>query len=454
MPDIILLGATGFTGRLITRYLSTHPQRGKFTWAIAGRSVPKLEALAKEVGLSTDVAIVQVDVTNASEVERVVKTARVIINTVGPYHRWGTPVVRACVRHAVHYVDLTGETPWIREIIKEFDYAATKSGAIIVPSCGMDSVPSDISAYISNKTLKSALEERENDGTGSSVTTSLTAFDFKGGVSGGTLSTMMVTMEEVDRQDLSEASRPYSLSPVVGKHTPAFQALYRLAVPGEQPIVGGPFVMRGPNSAIVQRTFGLLELEAMLRKTNTQTLDSEVRARRERYGPLFQYDEFMVTSSVPGALLFSVAFVVTFMSLYALSPVRWLVKKFMPQPGEGPSDEAMKDGYLIGTNLTTSASNPPLQVKSVVRLKGDPGYLLTAAMISESALSLLLPPRSSNSSADSTSYSAIPTLPLLAQKGGVLTPMTAFGDVLLKRLEDTGLFEFTSTVVTEKQKSV
>jgi short subunit dehydrogenase-like uncharacterized protein len=117
MPDILLLGATGFTGRLVARYLAAHPQRGRFTWAVVARSRTKLEALAKELKLSREVALVILDVTNEEDVQRIIKTARVVINTVGPFHRYGTPVVRACVRNAVHYVDTTGETPWIRDII-------------------------------------------------------------------------------------------------------------------------------------------------------------------------------------------------------------------------------------------------------------------------------------------------------------------------------------------------
>lgn len=120
MPDIILLGATGFTGRLVVRYLAAHPQRGRFTWAVAARSPAKLEALTKELKLSPDVGLVILDVTNEKDVQRVVKTARVVINTVGPFHLYGTPVVQACVRNAVHYVDTTGETPWIWDIIRKY----------------------------------------------------------------------------------------------------------------------------------------------------------------------------------------------------------------------------------------------------------------------------------------------------------------------------------------------
>ncbi|KAF8624483.1 hypothetical protein AX17_007112 [Amanita inopinata Kibby_2008] len=458
MPDIIVLGATGFTGRLISRYLAAHPQHDKFTWAIAGRSRTKLDTLVKDLELPPKVAVVKLDVTDEQEVERVVKTTRVVINTVGPFYRWGTPVVRACVRNSVHYVDLTGETPWIRDIIKEFDYAATKTGAIIVPSCGMDSIPSDISAYLSNRTLKSIPESSQMDNTRNAIfaTTSTTAYNLKGGISGGTLGTIMTIIEEVDGNQLKYSRRPYSISPVVGTPIKSFQALYNLAIPGEATIVGGHFFMRGANTAIVQRTFGLLELQAIEeeKKRPAPAKDILTTVRKQRYGPLFKYDEFLVTSSAWQAGLLSLAVVIGFISLYAISPIRWLLKKYMPQPGEGPSDEFMKQGYLIGTNLTTSASDPPTQVKSVLKLKGDPGYLLTAVMISESALSLLLPPPSADSLETTTTYSAIPTLPALAQKGGVLTPMTAFGDVLICRLEDTGLFEFSSSVVREKPKTV
>jgi short subunit dehydrogenase-like uncharacterized protein len=117
--DLLVLGATGFTGRLIIRYLSQHPLRGAFTFAIGARSPTKVKALLQDLGLVHDssIPIVQVDVTNKAEVENAVKNTRVVINTVGPYWRWGTPVVAACAKAGVHYVDLTGEVPFLRRII-------------------------------------------------------------------------------------------------------------------------------------------------------------------------------------------------------------------------------------------------------------------------------------------------------------------------------------------------
>lgn len=137
MLDILLLGATGniiplfvwsfsfthvhqgYTGRLIARYLATHAQRTAFSFGLAARSDSKLKGLLRENADLKDVPTFVVDVTNADDVDKAVQRARVIINAVGPYWRWGTPVVRACVRHGRHYVDLTGEAPWVRDIIIE-----------------------------------------------------------------------------------------------------------------------------------------------------------------------------------------------------------------------------------------------------------------------------------------------------------------------------------------------
>jgi short subunit dehydrogenase-like uncharacterized protein len=255
-PTHLYFFYTGFTGKLITRYLSTHPQRTSFTFSLAARSRSKLDDLLTELSLtssgsaapdSATVGVLQVDVTNFDQLEAAVRTARVVINTVGPYWRWGTPVVRrvvtcyfsmwycrsdstskshrACIRHAVHYVDLSGETPWIREIVAEcvssyfshpilsklsmttrFDYAATKTGTIVVPSCGMDSIPSDLSVYLSNQTLKSLNPPLD-------ATTSTTAFKVRGGISGGTLASAISIFEELPIRTILAGSGDYSISP-------------------------------------------------------------------------------------------------------------------------------------------------------------------------------------------------------------------------------------------------
>ncbi|KAF8058737.1 Saccharopine dehydrogenase-domain-containing protein [Lyophyllum atratum] len=448
--DIIVLGATGFTGRLITRYLAAHPQftQGLFSFSIAARSQSKLHTLVQELSLPPTVNTVQFDVTDENSVEAAVRSARVVINTVGPYWTWGTPVVKACAKYGVHYVDLTGEGVWVRQIIYRYDYLATKTGAIIVPSCGYDSIPSDASAYLSNKTLKA---HGDYD-----VATSITAHKVRGGVSGGTLSTMMTIMGEVPRDKLRESGADYSLSPVEGRPMPKFKLLYNQSIPGETSVAGAFFFMQPTNRKLVQRTFGLLEMQARIDAAGS--VENLKAARRERYGPEFGYDEFLVTPSRLSAVIVSSVVAFGFGMLAMVTPFRWLVQKLMPPPGSGPSEEAMQKGFFKATNHTTSTSSPPVHVKTVFKGDRDPGYALTSIMISESALSLLLPPVSATSSsqpsASSSKSSSLPDgLPALARKGGILTPMTAFGDVLLTRLVDTGRFTIESYVVGQNAGS-
>ncbi|CAA7262294.1 unnamed protein product [Cyclocybe aegerita] len=440
--DLLVLGATGFTGTLITRYLQAHPQRSQFSLALGARSPKKLDALVRSLNLPASVKLVDVDVTNPDDIERAVRGTRVVINTVGPYWLWGTPVVRACVRNSVHYVDLTGEAAWTKQIIREFDYYATKTGAIIVPASGFDSVPSDISAYLANKTLKSL---PPTNGEYVQAGPSTSAQLFRGGVSGGTIASAMTMIEKVPKHVLKEARLPYSLSPVVGVVRPPFKALYKLPVPGAKQLLGGFFVMAPTNRSVVQRTFGLLEWQVAEGKRK--------EAQVERYGPQFSYDEFQVMPSAFSAIMLSAA-VVLGLSMLIIKPIRNLAKKYLPQSGEGPSEEAMQNGSFHITNITTSTTTPPVQVKTIVKGKGDPGYLLTAIMISESALSILLPLASESQEAVPTPGKSnnIHALTALAQQGGVLTSMTAFGDVLIKRLEETGRFEFSSSVVGGVEK--
>ncbi|TFK63996.1 hypothetical protein BDN72DRAFT_901918 [Pluteus cervinus] len=485
--DILLLGATGYTGRLVTRYLVTHPQKHLFSLLLGARSTSKLDGLLKELQVDLSevggVKIKQVDVTNEKEVERVVRGVRVVINTVGPYAKWGTPVVRACAKHGVHYVDLTGETFWIKEVINEFDYLASKTGAIIVPSCGMDSIPSDISAFLSNQTLRSL-----PDGPNYEIKSSITGHKVKGGVSGGTLATAIYALENVDKKRLRDGDIPYALSPAPGLQRFGFRLLYDLTFPGLKPLklVGSWFFMSNPNRAIVERSQGLLEYHSIVAGAPSNNGSGDVdddgdgdhlggtsaiaqELRTTKYGKNFRYDEFMVMSSKVTAFMVISTFLVGVGLFILVPPVRWLVMKILPA-GEGPSERALRSGYLVSTNRTEAYNESSSKdkkkkreaviVKSVIRGKGDPGYFLTSIMLSESALCLLLPSTTSTSSTTTSSKSSISSLtrsswplyaqarrklPVLAREGGgVFTPATAFGSVLVERLRATGRFEFES----------
>lgn len=425
MPNV-----AGYTGRLITRYLAAHPQRGTFTFGIAARSEKKFNILRDELGDALlHVPTFVVDVANFDDIERAVQEARVVINTVGPYWRWGTSVVRACVRHGRHYVDLTGEAPWVREVIAEFDYAAAKAGCVVVPCAGLDSVPSDLLVYVASRTLKSFV------GTSAAIDLSTSAWRLGGqSISGGTFSSILSSLEDVPRRKAREATQDFALSPVKGVPGPRPRAFYALSI--DPSLRGVLYIMSIINKQVVQRSWGLFELAA---RSPELVFPSKTIGAQDvsglSYGPAFKYDEFMVLPSRLQAI-FVVLFLATVaFAMATLPPARWIARRLMPRSGEGPSDRDLDVGFVHITNITTSApvaSGRTVTVRTTFKGKGDPGYLLSSIMISEAALALvqdqdLLPP--------------------FGKRGGVLTPMTALGDVLIQRLNACGRISIESGVV-------
>ncbi|KIJ67410.1 hypothetical protein HYDPIDRAFT_108169 [Hydnomerulius pinastri MD-312] len=437
MVDVLLLGATGYTGRLIARYLATHPQRGSFTFGLAARSDSKLKALVHEnCDLLIDVPLFVVDVTSSDAVDKAVQQTRVVINTVGPYWRWGTPVVQACVRNGRHYVDLTGETHWVKDmILRQFDYAATKARSVIVPCAGLDSIPSDILAYLGNKTLKAFAGPSANV----DMSTSAWTMDASG-LSGGTFSSILSYIEEVPGDKVKASQQDFALSPVRGTPSPRLRVFYSLPV-SNPPVQGALYLMAFIDLQIVQRSWGLFELA---KRNPNIVFGSTSQPRGEHknpsdlsYGSQFKYEEFSALPSRFHSLLEIILLVTVAFALKVFPPVsaRWLARRLMPRPGEGPTDEQLEQGTVNITNITTStpdARGRTVSVRSIFRGKGEPGYLLRSIMIAECALSLIL------DSAD---------LPAFANRGGVLTPMTAFGDVLIERLKACSSISIESEVL-------
>ncbi|KAI6101403.1 Saccharopine dehydrogenase-domain-containing protein [Pisolithus croceorrhizus] len=425
MLDILLLGATGYTGRLITRYLAAHPQRETFTFGITARSEKKFNTLRDELGDALlHVPTFVVDIANFDDVERAVQEARVVINAVGPFWRWGTSVVRACVRHGRHYVDFDRRNP-----VGSFDYAAAKAGCVVVPCAGLDSVPSDLVVYVASRTLKSFA------GASTAIDSSTSAWRLGGqSISGGTFSTMLSFLEDVPRWKARKVTQDFALSPVEGVPGPRPRAFY--ALPIDPSMRGVLYLMSIVNKQVVQRSWGLFELAS---RSPDLVLPSESFAAQDvsglSYGPTFKYDEFMVLPSRLQAI-FVVLFLATVaFAMATLPPARWMARQLMPRSGEGPSDRDLDAGFLHITNITTSApvaSGRTVTVRTTFKGKGDPGYLLSSIMISEAALALvqdkdLLPP--------------------FGKRGGVLTPMTAFGDVLIQRLNACGRISIESGAV-------
>ncbi|KAI6099936.1 hypothetical protein EDD16DRAFT_1657074 [Pisolithus croceorrhizus] len=403
MLDILLLGATGYTGRLITRYLAAHPQRETFTFGIAARS----------------------------------EKNSVVINAVGPFWRWGTSVVRACVRH--------GETPWVREVISEFDYAAAKAGCVVVPLrwVGLCTFgPRGVRCKQGPQVLR---------GASTAIDSSTSAWRLGGqSISGGTFSTMLSFLEDVPKWKAREVTQDFALSP--GKHfTATFPFCSRrgawssppgvYALPIDPSMRGVLYLMSIVNKQVVQRSWGLFELAA---RSPDLVFPSESFGVQDvsglSYGPAFKYGRVYGPPKQAASNLCRIIF--SHCSVCHGHPpacqhlaARWIARQLMPRSGEGPSDRDLDAGFVHITNITTSApvaTGRTVTVRTTFKGKGDPGYLLSSIMISEAALALvqdkdLLPP--------------------LGKRGGVLTPMTAFGDVLIQRLNACGRISIESGVV-------
>jgi len=342
-----------------------------------------------------------------------VRQSKVVINTVGPYWISGKPVVACCARNGVHYLDLTGEAHFVWELVEKFDYLANKNNTMIVPACGFDSVPSDLTVYLSNKTLKSVL------GPDASIQDSLTAWSSKAGLSKGTLASAMAMFDSVPKQVLRAVSQPYPFNPYVrGLPNPPERLVY--SVPHSRPKwYGAQWMMRYMNRPIVQRSWSLF---AMAKR------DSPANAHLA-YGDQFRYDECMRTPGFWSALCFSVVLGIVAVGMLA-APFRWLVKRIIPRSWEAT---VVAGGFLRVVNVSSSNQT---SVRSSFKLKGmDPAYDGSGRMVSEAALSIIF------------NFDELPYH--LVGGGGILTPMTAFGDVLINRLTKYAEVTVESEVVRQ-----
>jgi len=423
---ILVIGATGYTGRLVAEYLGNYPNPA-FKLQLGGRSPSKVDALISELNLEGVVPVI-FDTLKADQVDRAIQGASVIINCAGPFYRYGSLVLAACARHGRHYADITGEPWWVMEMIEKYDYLASKTGATIVPFGAFDSVPSDVVSFLGVQKLK------EVAGSDVKVGKSITAHSVKGGISGGTLATLLSAFTDVPSATLSRASAHYSLSPIKGvsKYSPKLWYSFPREIDVSRS--GCYYAMEKVNVAAVQRTWGLYE----------SGTHSDESTKDLKYGQSFDYVEFM---ALPTGRLFSTLVSVILLGgvllLAIFPPVRWLAQHLFPQAGTGPSEEVRKNGRYEATNITLSIPSPsspsPRYVRTTLSGKGDPGYSLAALMVSEVGLALLPSSRSK--------------LTPIGQKGGILTPMSACGFTLVERLNATDRVSIESEEVVPGQES-
>ena len=402
--DIVVYGATGFVGKLTAEYL-VHAG-GPARIALAGRSPDKLAAVRATLGPGAkDWPILEVDANKQSTLDDMAARTRVVVTTVGPYSKYGLPLVAACAAAGTDYADLTGEAMFVRQSIDDFHKQAVDTKARIVHACGFDSVPSDMTVY-------ELFRRARQDGAGELGETNYVLRSFSGGVSGGTVASMIEVLRASsgDPDTRKLLNDPYTLSQDRGAE-PEFGAQADLGwrrggdiAPELAGVWAAGFFMALYNTRIVRRSNALLDYA---------------------YGRGFRYAEYMgmgpsitapVTSAVTTAATAASALLGS--RFFRLLPKR-LVDRFAPKPGTGPSEEVRENGYYRVETYTTTSTGA--RYVATMAQSGDPGYKATAAMLGECGLALAL------------------DRDKLPQIYGVLTPAAAMGDALIARFKRAGI---------------
>ena len=408
--DIVLYGATGFVGKLTAQYLAQ--AGGAARIALAGRSVDRLRAVRDALpDAAREWPLIAADASSPATLNELAKWTRVVVTTVGPYSKYGLPMVAACAEAGTDYADLTGETMFIRESIDLYHEQATDTGARIVHSCGFDSIPSDLTVYA---LYKRALE----DGAGELGDTTFVMREMAGGVSGGTIASMMEVMAEASANPAvrREMNDPYTLTtdreaePELGHQSDTPWRRGREIAPELGGIWVGAFVMAAPNSRIVRRSNALLDW---------------AYGRTLRYAETMSMGASVVAPVAAAASTAANAAVVGLGSRYFNKLPRRLVERIAPKPGTGPSEQQRDRGhYRVETYTTTSTG---ARYRATMAQRGDFGYKATSVLLGECGLALAFDRDE------------------LPDRHGVLTPAAALGDALLVRLPAAGV-----TLTTER----
>jgi len=396
--DIVLYGATGFVGKLTAQYLAR--TGGNARIALAGRSPDRLLAVRETLGESAQSwPVLQADASSPSTLDALAAQTQVVVTTVGPYSRYGLPLVAACAAAGTDYADLTGEPPFIRESIDLYHKQALDTGARIVHACGFDSIPSDLTVYALHRR---ALE----DGAGELLGTDFVVRSFAGGFSGGTVASGVEVLDTVSRDP--DARRvfadPYTLSPDRS---------------AEPELGAQPDMRRRRGRQIAPELTGLWTAGFLMAFANTRIVRRSNALQDYAYGRRFKYSEHMSVGSsavapVTSAVVNGIGNAASALgSRYFRLLPRRLVDRALPKSGTGPSEAARERGFYKAETYTTTTSGA--RYVATIAQSGDPGYKATAVLLGESGLALALDRDS------------------LSDLHGVLTPAAAMGDALLAR---------------------
>lgn len=400
--DLVVWGASGFTGRLVAEYLAAHPDIDDVNWAIAGRNRGRLEDVRRSLGPPwRELPILLGDAFDRSSLDEIAGQTGVICTTVGPYSRFGSELVAACVDAGTDYCDLTGEVPWIREMIDTHHDTARRRRARIVHCCGFDSIPSDLGVWL--------VQSESSDRYGAPCErVDCFVRHLRGGISGGTTASMaeVVGQAAADATTRKVLTDPYALNPPERRSGPDGPPQSSPRYDARLGEWTAPFMMATVNEKVVRRTNALLDGDD---------------------GNGFRYRETMCTGK--GASGAARAAMVTlglaaFSAGMALKPTRKLLcQLLLPDPGEGPDRETIEGGGFSMQLFGRCPGKQPRDFDIAVEVGADldPGYGATAIMLAESALSLAIDE------------------PRQGAEGGVLTPATAFGPTLIDRLRRAGM---------------
>jgi len=391
--DVIVWGASGFTGRLVAAYLlDRYGVGGELRWAMGGRSEARLHQTRQGLGpAAAEVPVVLADADDQALLDTMAARTRVVCSTVGPYALYGSKLVAACAHHGTHYCDLSGEVQWMRRMIDTHHQRALETGARIVHTCGFDSIPSDLG------TLCVQQEMQRRHGVPCAAV-KFRAREMRGGFSGGTVASMLNMLAEADRDPAVRdvVADPYGLNP-----------------DGER---GG---LDGPERALPEydRDVNAWVTPFVMAAINTRVVRRSNALSGFAYGRDFRYEEGMVMPF--GAWGFPLAAGLASASAAmsgaaSLALVRRALAPMLPQPGQGPSQQARESGYYVIDMLGKHPHDQSADVTVRIRGQGDPGYASTSRMLGEAAVCL--------------------ARDTLMSQGGVLTPATAMGEALLARL--------------------
>nr|OQO31878.1 hypothetical protein B0A51_00884 [Rachicladosporium sp. CCFEE 5018] len=399
--EVILFGATGYTGKYTAEYLITSSPTN-LKWAIAGRSQSKLRDLAKELQTlnpNRPSPAVETSDLDPTSLEKLALKTKVLVTTVGPYHKYGTAVLAACAETGTHYLDVTGEIPWVYDMVNQYHDTAKQTGAIIIPQCGVESAPSDLMCWA----LVNHIRETLHTGTGEIV---YSMHDMKGSASGGTLSTILTLFDRYGLGELAKSSARWSISAVKPPKQDYSKSLTE-KLTGLRTVndLGGTLTdsLQSVDIPIVHRSWSLYDGGRL-------------------YGDKFHFTPYMRASGALQGLAVHFAMGFGLLALL-LPPVRWLLQRYVTQPGSGATKEHTAKDFVEWRAIATADSTDataPKRASARWRFEGSL-YHMTGILVAEAALAI---------ARDET--------PAHGMGGGVLTPAT-LGGKYLDRMKAAGV---------------